>query len=156
MNETKEAKNEATPQDSENQETSTDSKMEQPSEETPKETTPEESSKKEGTPSDIKVPKFAEISSDKSDGAEKININLLLDVPLQFAVELGRANILVSDLLQMAQGSVIELEKLIGEPFDVLINNKLIARGEIVVINEKFGIRITDIVSPQERVEKLQ
>ena len=91
-----------------------------------------------------------------SHGMEMPNLQFILDIPLQVTVELGRKRLLVHDLLQLSQGSVIELSKQIGEPFEVLINQKLIARGEIVVINEKFGVRITDIISPMERVQQLQ
>jgi flagellar motor switch protein FliN/FliY len=91
-----------------------------------------------------------------SPGSELPNLQFILDIPLQVTVELGRKRLLVHDLLQLSQGSVIELTKQIGEPFEVLINQKLIARGEIVVINDKFGVRITDIISPLERVQQLQ
>jgi len=91
-----------------------------------------------------------------SPGPELPNLQFILDIPLQVTVELGRKRLLVHDLLQLSQGSVIELTKQIGEPFEVLINQKLIARGEIVVINDKFGVRITDIISPMERVQQLQ
>lgn len=91
-----------------------------------------------------------------SHGAEPPNLQFILDIPLQVTVELGRKRLLVHDLLQLSQGSVIELNKQIGEPFEVLINHKLIARGEIVVINDKLGVRITDIISPMERVQQLQ
>jgi flagellar motor switch protein FliN len=83
------------------------------------------------------------------------NLQFILDIPLQVTVELGRKRLLVHDLLQLSQGSVIELSKQIGEPFEVLVNQKLIARGEVVVINDKFGVRITDIISPMERVQQL-
>lgn len=83
------------------------------------------------------------------------NIDFILDIPLEVAVELGRTNMLINDLLQLGQGSVIELNKLAGEPLEVLVNRKLIARGEVVVVNEKFGVRLTDIVSPIERVQSL-
>jgi len=91
-----------------------------------------------------------------SPSSELPNLQFILDIPLQVTVELGRKRLLVHDLLQLSQGSVIELTKQIGEPFEVLINQKLIARGEIVVINDKFGVRITDIISPMERVQQLQ
>lgn len=84
------------------------------------------------------------------------NIDFLLDIPLTISAELGRAKMIVYDLLQLSQGSVLELNKLAGEPLDIRINNKLIARGEAVVVNEKFGVRITDIVNPQERIENLK
>lgn len=83
------------------------------------------------------------------------NLDFILDIPLEVSVELGRAKILISDLLQLGQGSVIELTKLAGEPLEILINQKLVARGEVVVINEKFGVRLTDIISPAERVKQL-
>lgn len=87
---------------------------------------------------------------------EKIKkLDMILDIPLKVSVELGRTKLMVNDLLQLGQGSVIELSKLAGDPLEVLVNDKLVARGEVVVVNEKFGIRLTDIVSPLERIEKL-
>ena len=83
------------------------------------------------------------------------NLDFLLDVALQVSVEVGRTRMTVQDLLQLGQGSVIELTKLAGEPLDIFINEKLVARGEAVIVNEKFGVRITDIISQQERVESL-
>ena len=83
------------------------------------------------------------------------NLDLILDIPLTVTVELGRSKMLINDLLQLGQGSVIELTKLTGEPLEVLVNQKLVARGEVVVVNEKFGVRLTDIVSPMERVQTL-
>ena len=83
-------------------------------------------------------------------------LDFILDIPLELSVELGKTKMLVNDLLQLGQGSIIELNKLAGEPLEVYINRKLIARGEVVVINEKFGIRVTEIISPMERVEKLK
>ena len=83
------------------------------------------------------------------------NLDLILDIPLTVTVELGRSRMLINDLLQLGQGSVIELTKLVGEPLEVLVNNKLVARGEVVVVNDKFGVRLTDIVSPMERVQSL-
>jgi flagellar motor switch protein FliN/FliY len=83
-------------------------------------------------------------------------LELLLDVPLDIAVELGRARLSVQELLQLGPGSVIELDKVAGEPLDILVNDRLVARGEAVVVNDKFGIRITDIVSPSERVARLR
>jgi flagellar motor switch protein FliN/FliY len=91
-------------------------------------------------------------------GGKKVDtksLDLILDIPLTVAVELGRSKILINDLLQLGQGSVIELTKLVGEPLEVLVNNKLVARGEVVVVNEKFGVRLTDIVTPMERVQFL-
>lgn len=84
------------------------------------------------------------------------NLNLIMDIPLKVTVELGRTKMPVSELLNLTQGSVIELAKLAGEPMEVLVNDKLIARGEAVVVNEKFGVRLTDIISPSERIEQLK
>ena len=88
-------------------------------------------------------------------GAENQSLDLILDIPLTVTVELGRSKMLINDLLQLGQGSVIELTKLVGEPLEVLVNQKLVARGEVVVVNEKFGVRLTDIISPMERVQSL-
>jgi flagellar motor switch protein FliN len=88
-------------------------------------------------------------------GGETKNLDLILDIPLTVTVELGRSKMLINDLLQLGQGSVIELTKLVGEPLEVLVNDKLVARGEVVVVNDKFGVRLTDIVSPMERVQSL-
>jgi flagellar motor switch protein FliN/FliY len=83
------------------------------------------------------------------------NLELILDIPLKVSVELGRTKMIVSELLNLGQGSVIELQKLAGEPMEVLVNDKVVAKGEAVVVNEKFGVRLTDIVSQAERVEQL-
>lgn len=83
-------------------------------------------------------------------------LGFLLDVPLQVSVELGRSNVLIKDLLQMREGSVVELDKLAGEPLEVYVNSHLIARGEAVVVDDKVGLRLTDVVSPSERLEKLK
>jgi len=94
------------------------------------------------------------LEGDEKDGGAK-SLDLILDIPLTVTVELGRSKMLINDLLQLGQGSVIELTKLVGEPLEVLINQKLVARGEVVVVNEKFGVRLTDIISPMERVQSL-
>lgn len=83
------------------------------------------------------------------------NLDFILDIPLRVSVELGRAKILVQDLLKLHKGSVMELNKLAGEPLEVLVNNRVVARGEVIVINEKFGIRLTDIVNHAERIREL-
>jgi flagellar motor switch protein FliN/FliY len=111
----------------------------------------------------------AEATTDaaKTEGAEAVkkpegeenkdrNLQLILDIPLRVTVELGRTKMAVSELLNLGQGSVIELNKLAGEPMEVFVNDKLIARGEAVVVNEKFGVRLTDIISTKERVEQLK
>lgn len=84
------------------------------------------------------------------------SLDFILDIPLKVTAELGRSKMAIRDILQLAQGSVIELSKFAGEPLEVLVNDKLIARGEVVVVNEKFGIRLTDIISPVERIEQLK
>ncbi len=84
------------------------------------------------------------------------SLDFILDIPLKVTVELGRSKMAIRDILQLSQGSVIELSKFAGEPLEVLVNDKLIARGEVVVVNEKFGIRLTDIISPVERIEQLK
>jgi flagellar motor switch protein FliN/FliY len=83
------------------------------------------------------------------------DINMILDIPVQLTVELGRTRIPIKNILQLAQGSVVELDALAGEPMDVLVNGYLIAQGEVVVVNDKFGIRLTDIVTPSERMRRL-
>ena len=84
-----------------------------------------------------------------------LSLDYLLDVPLTISVRVGESKMLIKDLLQLGQGSVVELDKLAGEPMEVLINDQLVARGEVVLVNDKYGIRLTDIVSPIERVKKL-
>ena len=95
-------------------------------------------------------------ASKGGDPKRERNLELILDIPLKVTVELGRTKMAVSELLNLGQGSVIELSKLAGEPMEVLVNDKLVARGEAVVVNEKFGVRLTDIISPAERVEQLK
>ena len=97
--------------------------------------------------------------SDLKDGkANKVasNIDFLLDIPLEITIELGRTKILINELLKLGQGSVIELEKIAGETMDIFANQKLIAKGEVVVINEKYGVRLTEIISPVERIARLK
>ncbi len=88
-------------------------------------------------------------------GDEEINLDVILDVPVTVSMEIGHTRMNIRNLLQLNQGSVVELDRLAGEPLDVLVNGTLIAHGEVVVVNEKFGIRLTDIISPSERVRKL-
>jgi len=98
---------------------------------------------------------FDELKKKKPDNKSTFDLDFILDIPLTLTCELGRSKLLISELLQLGQGSVLELTKLAGEPMDVYVNQRLIARGEVVVVNEKFGVRLTDIVSPAERVNKL-
>jgi flagellar motor switch protein FliN/FliY len=97
---------------------------------------------------------FTNFSSSATAGAGN-DINMILDIPVQLTVELGRTRIPIKHILQLAQGSVVELDALAGEPMDVLVNGYLIAQGEVVVVNDKFGIRLTDIVTPSERMRRL-
>jgi len=92
---------------------------------------------------------------EKTNAVPSNNIDFILDIPLDIVVELGRTKMLICDLLKLGQGSVIELEKLAGDTLEILANNKLIAKGEVVVLNEKYGIRLTEVISPVERIEKL-
>lgn len=85
-----------------------------------------------------------------------INLDVLLDVPLSMSLEVGRSKLSIRDLLQLNQGSVVELDRGAGEPLDVMVNGTLVAHGEVVVVNEKFGIRLTDVISPAERIKQLQ
>jgi len=98
---------------------------------------------------------FDELADDSMPGSD-VNLDVVLDIPVNLSMEIGRTKISIRNLLQLNQGSVVELERLAGEPMDVLVNGTLIARGEVVVVNEKFGIRLTDIISPAERVKKLK
>lgn len=84
------------------------------------------------------------------------SLDFILDIPLKLTVELGRTKMTIREVLQLAQGAVVELSKFAGEPVEVLVNDKLVARGEVVVVNEKFGVRLTDIISPVERIEQLR
>ncbi len=101
---------------------------------------------------------FQQLHADSSgavgDGSE-VNLDGILDIPVTISMEIGRTNINIRNLLQLNQGSVVELDRLAGEPMDVLVNGTLIAQGEVVVVNEKFGIRLTDVISPSERVKRL-
>lgn len=85
-----------------------------------------------------------------------INLDFILDIPIEVTVELGRSKMLVNELLQLGQGSVIELSKLAGDTLEILANQKLIARGEVVVVNDKYGVRLTEVISPMERIERLR
>ncbi|KAB1438994.1 flagellar motor switch protein FliN [Pseudodesulfovibrio senegalensis] len=96
----------------------------------------------------------AEAKSGSNEGGKR-DLDFILDIPLDVSAELGRTKLLINELLQLGQGSVVELNKLAGEPLEIYVNGKLVARGEAVVINEKFGIRLTDIISPIERVKQL-
>lgn len=94
--------------------------------------------------------------SDQFDGTDSPNLDVILDIPVTISMEVGNTDITIRNLLQLNQGSVVELDRLAGEPLDVKVNGTLIAHGEVVVVNEKFGIRLTDVISPSERIKKLR
>ena len=102
-------------------------------------------------PADI----FPSFGGPSSNGGIMNELDMILDIPVQITVELGRTKITIKNLLQLAHGSVVELDAMAGEPMDVLVNGTLIAQGEVVVVNDKFGIRLTDIITPSERMRKL-
>lgn len=108
----------------------------------------------EVAPEQVSTPSFTNFSPTNTGGVPG-DINMILDIPVQLTVELGRTRIPIKNILQLAQGSVVELDALAGEPMDVLVNGYLIAQGEVVVVNDKFGIRLTDIVTPSERMRRL-
>jgi len=96
------------------------------------------------------------LQSSASSSGDDINLDVILDIPVTISMEIGSTKINIRNLLQLNQGSVVELDRMAGEPLDVVVNGTLIAHGEVVVVNEKFGIRLTDIISPAERVKKLK
>ncbi|MGE4553766.1 MAG: flagellar motor switch protein FliN [Desulfovibrionaceae bacterium] len=104
---------------------------------------------------DVKLKDMTETAKGPRPEGTKRDLEFILDIPLEVSAELGRTKLLINELLQLGQGSVVELNKLAGEPLEIYVNGKLVARGEAVVINEKFGIRLTDIISPIERVKQL-
>jgi len=115
---------------------------------------PDEMQGAESPKTEPSLPKFTDLKKDPSK-INPNNLDFILDIPLEVTVELGRSRMLINDLLQLGLGSIIELRKLAGEPLEVLINGRLIAKGEVVVLNDKFGIRLTDVISPTERIEQL-
>ncbi|MBI5408352.1 MAG: flagellar motor switch protein FliN [Nitrospirae bacterium] len=104
---------------------------------------------------EIQQHEFKDIKDEKRQTTAR-DIEFLLDIPVEITVQLGKTKMLIKELLQLGQGSVVELEKLAGEPMEIMANNRLIARGEVVVVNEKFGVRMTDIISPSERLSQLK
>lgn len=108
-----------------------------------------------GAEAEMPADDAGDVATSAGAAATGVDIDFLLDISLDVTVEIGRKKILVNDLLQMQQGSVIDLDKMVGEPFEVYVNGKIMAYGEIVVVNEKFGIRLTDVIDPRERIEKL-
>lgn len=114
-----------------------------------------EQQEKEDAPTARQV-ELDDFSEDSTASEGQPDLNVILDIPVTISMEVGRTSITIRNLLQLNQGSVIELDRLAGEPLDVLVNGTLIAHGEVVVVNEKFGIRMTDVISPSERIKKLR
>ena len=104
----------------------------------------------------VEKAKFGQLKNEGKTVVDEVNLDVILDIPVTLSVEIGRTRQTIRNLLQLNQGSVVELDRLAGEPMDVLVNGTLIAHGEIVVVNEKFGIRLTDVISAAERVKKLK
>jgi flagellar motor switch protein FliN/FliY len=99
---------------------------------------------------------FDNLKDDGGQAGKDVNLDVILDVPVTLSMEVGRTKIPIRNLLQLNQGSVVELDRAAGEPLDVFVNGTLVAHGEVVVVNEKFGIRLTDVISPAERIRKLK
>ncbi len=116
----------------------------------------EQAAAKQPVQAAAKQPIFEQFTGGRQSEGTRHDIDLILDIPVQLTVELGRTRLPIKQVLSMAQGTVIELDGLAGEPMDLMVNGCLIAQGEVVVVNEKFGIRITDIVTPTERMRRLQ
>jgi flagellar motor switch protein FliN/FliY len=118
----------------------------------------EQAEAEKGGSANVQMAEFEDLASDNLPMSrdEDRNLDMILDIPVTIAMEIGRTKISIRNLLQLNQGSVVELDRLAGEPMDVLVNGTLVAHGEVVVVNEKFGIRLTDVVSPAERVKKLK
>ena len=103
-----------------------------------------------------KAVELEELSDDKSSAVDRRKLDTILDIPVTISMEVGRSKISIRNLLQLNQGSVVELDRIAGEPLDVLVNGTLIAHGEVVVVNDKFGLRLTDVISQIERIKKLR
>ncbi|VAW46654.1 Flagellar motor switch protein FliN [hydrothermal vent metagenome] len=97
-----------------------------------------------------------QLASERGDDKNKVDLDVLLDIPVTLQLEIGRTKVSIRNLLSYTQGSVVEMDRLAGEPLDLLVNGTLIAHGEVVVVNDKFGVRLTDVVSPQDRIKKLK
>lgn len=114
------------------------------------------SSRNNGADNSYEKAQFGQLRNEGKASVDEVNLDVILDIPVILSVEIGRTRQTIRNLLQLNQGSVVELDRLAGEPMDVLVNGTLIAHGEIVVVNEKFGIRLTDVISAAERVKKLK
>jgi flagellar motor switch protein FliN/FliY len=109
-----------------------------------------------GNPLHGNAAQFEALQADASPDAEELDLDVILDVPVKLSLEVGRTRIPIRNLLQLNQGSVVELERGVGDPLDVFINGTLVAHGEVVVVNDRFGVRLTDVVSPSERIRRLR
>ena len=105
---------------------------------------------------EARAAEFDNLNADAPTEQHELNMDVILDVPVTLSMEVGRTKIPIRNLLQLNQGSVVELDREAGEPLDVFVNGTLIAHGEVVVVNDKFGIRLTDVISPAERIRKLK
>ena len=110
----------------------------------------------DGVDDNYEKAQFGQLQNEGKANVDEVNLDVILDIPVTLSVEIGRTRQTIRNLLQLNQGSVVELDRLAGEPMDVLVNGTMIAHGEIVVVNEKFGIRLTDVISAAERVKKLK
>jgi flagellar motor switch protein FliN/FliY len=108
------------------------------------------------TQEQVEAAPVSELASEGAPATGDVNLDVVLDIPVTLSMEVGRSRISIRNLLQLNQGSVVELERATGEPLDVYVNGTLIAHGEVVVVNEKFGMRLTDVISPAERIRKLK
>lgn len=115
-----------------------------------------EQAEAEAAGADYSAAEMTALQADDVIHSDDVNLDVILEIPVTLSMEIGRTEVSIRNLLQLNQGSVIELDRLAGEPMDVMVNGTLVAHGEVVVVNEKFGIRLTDIISPQERVKKLR
>jgi flagellar motor switch protein FliN/FliY len=116
----------------------------------------EPSEQEAATKNEISAQTSAPPAVPEINGSQDSNLDRILDIPLVLSAQLGNTRMLIKDLLQLGPGSIVELDKLAGEPLEVLVNERLVARGEVVMVNEKFGIRLTDVISPTDRVKKLR
>lgn len=105
---------------------------------------------------DVQLAEMENLVAEQTEGESNVKLETILDIPVSLSVRIGKTSVNIRNLLQLNQGSVVELDRLAGEPLDVLVNNTLVAHGEIVVVNEKYGIRLTDVISAHDRVKNLQ
>lgn len=111
----------------------------------------------DGSDEDLNTYEFSDIDgTEREKPGSKANMDFILDIPLEITIELGRTKMIINDLLKLGQGSIIELGKSAGNTLEILANNRLIARGDVVVVNEKYGIRLTEVISPEERLKRLK